>query len=213
VYVNRGTTGAVVARQPFGGWKRSSVGPTAKAGGANYVNCLRAWPEVHDVASAMQEMQSWWAGVGARANDDAALLVERNIVRYRRMPGAVCVRIDGSFDARARNYLEQIVALTGVTVELSAQQAIDGVDDVVLETVDAMVERCSRFARVRWLSAEVAPAVALLEYGLSTDPRPLAQSGAVEGPRWLREQSVAITNHRYGNVHAGPKPSVPGLGD
>ncbi len=33
LYVNRGTTGAVVNRQPFGGWKRSSVGPTAKAGG------------------------------------------------------------------------------------------------------------------------------------------------------------------------------------
>jgi len=213
VYVNRGTTGAVVARQPFGGWKRSSVGPTAKAGGTNYVNCLRAWPEVRDVASAMGEMRSWWAGVGARANDDAALLVERNIVRYRRMPGAVGVRVDGSFGARARDYLEKIVALMGVTVELSAQQAIDGVDDVVLETVDAMVERCARFARVRWLSAEVAPVVALLERGLSTDPRPLAQSGAVEGPRWLREQSVVITNHRYGNVHAGPKPSVPGLGD
>ncbi len=33
LYVNRSTTGAVVGRQPFGGWKRSSVGPTAKAGG------------------------------------------------------------------------------------------------------------------------------------------------------------------------------------
>ena len=26
VYVNRGITGAIVQRQPFGGWKRSSVG-------------------------------------------------------------------------------------------------------------------------------------------------------------------------------------------
>ncbi len=26
LYVNRGTTGAIVGRQPFGGWKRSSVG-------------------------------------------------------------------------------------------------------------------------------------------------------------------------------------------
>lgn len=37
VYVNRGITGAIVRRQPFGGWKRSSVGPTAKAGGPNYL--------------------------------------------------------------------------------------------------------------------------------------------------------------------------------
>ena len=33
LYVNRSTTGAIVGRQPFGGWKGSSVGPGAKAGG------------------------------------------------------------------------------------------------------------------------------------------------------------------------------------
>ncbi len=37
VYVNRGITGAMVRRQPFGGWKLSSVGATAKAGGPNYL--------------------------------------------------------------------------------------------------------------------------------------------------------------------------------
>lgn len=37
LYVNRGITGAIVQRQPFGGWKRSSVGATAKAGGPNYL--------------------------------------------------------------------------------------------------------------------------------------------------------------------------------
>jgi RHH-type transcriptional regulator, proline utilization regulon repressor / proline dehydrogenase / delta 1-pyrroline-5-carboxylate dehydrogenase len=36
-YVNRHITGAIVGRQPFGGWKRSVVGPGAKAGGPNYV--------------------------------------------------------------------------------------------------------------------------------------------------------------------------------
>ncbi|SPT53406.1 Bifunctional protein putA [Actinomyces bovis] len=37
VYVNRGITGAIVRRQPFGGWKRSVVGEGAKAGGPNYL--------------------------------------------------------------------------------------------------------------------------------------------------------------------------------
>lgn len=37
VYVNRGITGAIVQRQPFGGWKRSAVGETTKAGGPNYL--------------------------------------------------------------------------------------------------------------------------------------------------------------------------------
>ncbi len=42
-YVNRAITGAIVRRQPFGGWKHSSVGPGAKAGGPNYVARLGDW--------------------------------------------------------------------------------------------------------------------------------------------------------------------------
>lgn len=43
LYVNRGITGAIVQRQPFGGWKRSAVGPGAKAGGPNYLIGLGSW--------------------------------------------------------------------------------------------------------------------------------------------------------------------------
>lgn len=43
LYVNRGITGAIVQRQPFGGWKRSSVGAGTKAGGPNYLVGLGAW--------------------------------------------------------------------------------------------------------------------------------------------------------------------------
>jgi RHH-type proline utilization regulon transcriptional repressor/proline dehydrogenase/delta 1-pyrroline-5-carboxylate dehydrogenase len=54
LYINRRITGAVVQRQPFGGWKASSFGPGAKAGGPNYtlqltevVESGRAEPSVH----------------------------------------------------------------------------------------------------------------------------------------------------------------------
>ncbi|MBF4572177.1 aldehyde dehydrogenase family protein [Herbiconiux sp. VKM Ac-1786] len=43
LYVNRGITGAIVRRQPFGGWKKSSVGAGAKAGGPNYLVHLGDW--------------------------------------------------------------------------------------------------------------------------------------------------------------------------
>ncbi len=43
LYVNRGITGAIVRRQPFGGWKRSAVGPGAKAGGPGYLDVLGSW--------------------------------------------------------------------------------------------------------------------------------------------------------------------------
>jgi RHH-type proline utilization regulon transcriptional repressor/proline dehydrogenase/delta 1-pyrroline-5-carboxylate dehydrogenase len=38
LYINRGTTGAVTLRQPFGGIKKSALGPGIKAGGPNYVS-------------------------------------------------------------------------------------------------------------------------------------------------------------------------------
>ncbi|QOD08126.1 proline dehydrogenase family protein [Rathayibacter toxicus] len=43
LYVNRATTGAIVRRQPFGGWKKSSVGGGAKAGGPNRLIRLGSW--------------------------------------------------------------------------------------------------------------------------------------------------------------------------
>jgi RHH-type proline utilization regulon transcriptional repressor/proline dehydrogenase/delta 1-pyrroline-5-carboxylate dehydrogenase len=46
LYVNRPITGAIVRRQPFGGWKRSSVGPGAKAGGPNSLLVLGDWHPV-----------------------------------------------------------------------------------------------------------------------------------------------------------------------
>jgi RHH-type proline utilization regulon transcriptional repressor/proline dehydrogenase/delta 1-pyrroline-5-carboxylate dehydrogenase len=43
LYVNRGITGAIVQRQPFGGWKKSAVGAGTKAGGPNYLAGLGDW--------------------------------------------------------------------------------------------------------------------------------------------------------------------------
>jgi RHH-type proline utilization regulon transcriptional repressor/proline dehydrogenase/delta 1-pyrroline-5-carboxylate dehydrogenase len=52
LYVNRGITGAIVQRQPFGGWKRSSVGGGAKAGGPNYLVGLGRWRATSGAAAS-----------------------------------------------------------------------------------------------------------------------------------------------------------------
>jgi RHH-type transcriptional regulator, proline utilization regulon repressor / proline dehydrogenase / delta 1-pyrroline-5-carboxylate dehydrogenase len=72
-YINRGTTGAIVRRQPFGGWKRSAFG-LAKAGGPNYVASLCRWRESAlpsaigepdaAVQSLVQAISSWLAANG-----------------------------------------------------------------------------------------------------------------------------------------------------
>jgi RHH-type proline utilization regulon transcriptional repressor/proline dehydrogenase/delta 1-pyrroline-5-carboxylate dehydrogenase len=45
LYINRGITGAIVRRQPFGGMKRSAFGGGIKAGGPNYVSCFVEFSE------------------------------------------------------------------------------------------------------------------------------------------------------------------------
>lgn len=52
LYVNRGITGAIVQRQPFGGWKKSTVGSGTKAGGPNYLVALSDWESKPSVATA-----------------------------------------------------------------------------------------------------------------------------------------------------------------
>jgi RHH-type proline utilization regulon transcriptional repressor/proline dehydrogenase/delta 1-pyrroline-5-carboxylate dehydrogenase len=46
LYINRGTTGAITLRQPFGGMGKSALGPAIKAGGPNYVSQFMHFEEV-----------------------------------------------------------------------------------------------------------------------------------------------------------------------
>ena len=150
LYVNRHITGAIVRRQPFGGWKASTVGPGAKAGGPNYVAQLGHWePDglpsftapVGAVARAVLEAgrelsdadQQWLA---AAAGSDAAayatelgveqdpsnLVVEANVLRYRPTP----VLIRAQADARPVEVLRLLAgaALVGAEVEVSADPAV-----------------------------------------------------------------------------------------
>ena len=61
LYVNRGITGAIVQRQPFGGWKRSAIGPTTKAGGPNYLLSLTRFsstPAAHEEDISNKSVQA-----------------------------------------------------------------------------------------------------------------------------------------------------------
>ena len=209
LYVNRGTTGAVVNRQPFGGWKRSSVGPTSKAGGANYVNNLREWEPLKSINEAVQISAEWWARIGNEAIDAADLNVERNYQRYLPSRRGIVVRIDGSEDPMLIKYIAWVAEETKSKIEFSADQPIPDCPTAIIETEAQLVNRISARDKVRWLAAGTPPVLEFLAKGISVDRRPIAQRGDVEMPRWLLEQSVSITNHRYGNIGAGPRPHVP----
>ena len=82
-YVNRHITGAIVRRQPFGGWKRSSIGGAPKAGGPHYVHALlRSVPVAIDVAAATDSYRTAWTEQFATGHDATGLRSESNVLRH-----------------------------------------------------------------------------------------------------------------------------------
>jgi RHH-type proline utilization regulon transcriptional repressor/proline dehydrogenase/delta 1-pyrroline-5-carboxylate dehydrogenase len=199
LYINRAITGAVVQRQPFGGWKRSSVGPTSKAGGPHYIEQLRNWPLVLDAPAAQRSAQIWWERTGSKVTSTSTLTVERNYLRYRKYSDPILVRVDASTSHAERLFISWLTREHGIKVVMSDNESQSDFLDFA---------RNNPVAKVRWLSGEIAPTSALIDLGISIDSRPLTQAGAVEMTRWLREQSISITHHRYGNVGGGPNPEV-----
>lgn len=149
VYVNRGITGAIVRRQSFGGWKKSAVGPTAKAGGPNYLFCLTDWQAASNGAKepignkAIEELmvmatastlsdkeieslvRAGQSDVAARseyfskAQDESGLSVEKNILRYFRSDCTIRIQSNAS---EYQVWRALVTALALGSAELSIDQ-------------------------------------------------------------------------------------------
>ena len=251
LYVNRGITGAIVQRQPFGGWKRSSVGAGTKAGGPNYLVGLGSWrasgggqtsatlhlrgldSRITSVIEAAQPSLGYdefeWLRRGAlsdaiawdrefgQVKDVSRLGVERNLFRYRPMPGtAVRATMDASPHAVLRVALAGI--RSGAAFAISAPAGLPsavrralsdlGVG-VFVETDDEWLARVAseRPSRVRLVgsSTAVADAHRALAQATGGDPdiavydNEVTTAGRLELLPFLHEQSITITAHRFGN--------------
>lgn len=191
LYINRPITGAVVQRQPFGGWKKSCIGPGAKAGGPNYVvNFYR----LCDEADAEPDYAEAWESHFALAHDPSALRCESNVFRYRPCRGVI-LRVDSADETSiTRARLAATVTGTALTVSLRAE-----------ETDEDFITRLPELARsAEFLRTVSPPNTEILraahKLGLNWIDGPVLACGRVELTRWLREQTVSETRHRYGQL-------------
>lgn len=190
-YVNRPITGAVVRRQPFGGWKRSSVGGGPKAGGPHYVGAFRrvvAAPV--DAAAAAAGYDAAWAEL-ASPRDPSGLASEANRLRHVPLTHVV-VRTGADTPAGALEAARAAAAVTGVAV------TVCHTDDVTDAELAARLDGLGA-DRLRALTAvgdDLAAAAHRLD--LAVDRAAVSPDGATELPHWVREQSISITTHRYG---------------
>jgi RHH-type transcriptional regulator, proline utilization regulon repressor / proline dehydrogenase / delta 1-pyrroline-5-carboxylate dehydrogenase len=84
LYINRGTTGAIVLRQPFGGMGKSAFGPGIKAGGPNYVAQFfdfvdRSGQKVSDEPVASPEVEELRRALVAARDDGSVGLSKGDI--------------------------------------------------------------------------------------------------------------------------------------
>ena len=147
-YINRSITGAIVQRQPFGGWKKSCFGPGAKAGGPNYVSLMAYWHQEtlpKSAASPRQEISKllatlseltptdtqtleaaaksyayWWHKEFSIEHDPSKLHGESNHFRYRPHQ-RVLLRAD-HFSDLAIGLIVLGAATCGSILEISATQ-------------------------------------------------------------------------------------------
>ncbi len=247
LYVNRGITGAIVRRQPFGGWKRSSVGAGAKAGGPNYLVHLGSWrdepgapseglslagldPRVvalleastgglewsdFDVArrGAKSDQAAWESTFAAR--DESALGIESNVLRYVSVPVQVRLSEGRPLHELVRVLAAGTLARSAVTVSsalklprpLRALLKERGVR-VVIEKDAAFIGRAEglvgQVSRIRLIGGDARALAEAL--GGSADVAVYAgevtQAGRIELLPFVVEQSISITNHRFGNPSA-----------
>ena len=197
LYINRGITGAVVQRQPFGGWKQSSIGPGAKAGGPNYVNLFRHCYDEKELNLESTEVnyRTAWATHFSVEHDPSGLRCESNVFRYRPCLG-ILLRINKT-DSRTKVLAMLASKVSGVPLIIS-----DASEESEQELAARLPELASSVEFLR--TVDGSPGDVLLSAAAAANlnwiDAPISSIGRLELIRWTREQSVTETRHRYGNI-------------
>ena len=194
LYINRGTTGAIVRRQPFGGWKASSIGPGAKAGGPNYVwSFLR----ISDADGATDFAASYKDAMSehfSQSHDPSGLESESNHFRYRPSRGVI-LRL-ATRDAAVIKRARLAAQLTGTPLLISI--ASEENDSFFARQLAKLGGDYERLRAVGPVSDDLLRAAH--DAGLDWIEAPLTANGRLELRYWMREQAVSRTRHRYGQI-------------
>ena len=197
-YVNRQITGAIVQRQPFGGWKKSSVGPGAKAGGPNYVAQLGTWHPTTGVsldaleAIRTSDKRSWETEFSVE-HDPTDLYCEANIFRDRPL-AAVGLYLGSDADQSEVDRVEVAAATAGCRLIPVPEQT----EDLGKWAAGAGIERVRAVGMVGDAARRSAT-----QSGIHLADDPVTANSYLELRHFVREQAISRTLHRFGNIVTG----------
>ncbi len=165
LYINRGITGAIVQRQPFGGMKESAFGNGVKAGGPNYVSCFmniesekamsskadaaslklsaKLTSAINDskdkayIAAAVEDYQKSYKEIFSQMNDVSQVVGEDNYFRY--IPAMkVALRVRSTDDLKHVLMVAAATEITGTKIAVSVSPDFkekDTVKDIFSQAV------------------------------------------------------------------------------
>lgn len=222
LYINRGTTGAIVIRQPFGGMGKSAIGSGKKAGGFNYVTQFMniKSTKTDELKNIEAEFNYWYEKEFSKEHDYTGIRGESNVIRYLGVE-SVFFRFEQS-DA-LYEMLSSISAakLAKAKVHLSLPKKIESEalvwlinnqknilkdDDMLrLEDEEEMIKSMKKAQRIRFLNPlHVSKNVydALKNEAKHISSETFVTHGRIELLHYFVEQSVTNMYHRYGNLGA-----------
>jgi RHH-type proline utilization regulon transcriptional repressor/proline dehydrogenase/delta 1-pyrroline-5-carboxylate dehydrogenase len=215
LYINRETTGATVNQQPFGGIKKSSLGPGIKTGGDFYVTSFVRWSTQKtmpsDISFTLIRYRKIMSDFFTKSYDPAQLLGEHNHTRFLPI-GRVGIRITPPDSINEVCLMISAAVITGclVNVSLELDQSLDMLPEtirqqisVTVETEDQFIGRLDQFDRLRFCCpAAVSDTMykAAADHHLYIESRSVIDSPKLELLRYLQEQTISNRFHRYGNT-------------
>ncbi|MHB1211098.1 MAG: aldehyde dehydrogenase family protein [Candidatus Nanopelagicales bacterium] len=193
-YVNRHITGAIVRRQPFGGWKASSVGAAGKPGGPHHLNAYGTWTGGWlDPGAAARSYDREWAARFGLEHDATGLACESNVLRYAPLD-RVIARVGSMADEQVA-CLRAAARRAGVALDVSAASQEDD------QSLARRVAASAGATRLRLLVPAPDHVLSAAHgAGVSVDRAPVTGLGELELPHWLKEQAVSHSLHRYGRL-------------
>ena len=217
IYINRVTTGAIVQRQSFGGWKKSVFG-NGKTGAPNYVLSMGTWHDASERSDAAllqvarEDFPKWWRDYFSQEHDPSQVLGEANIFRYRPLDG-VMLRVEDNADALKAQIVMLAAQVCGVHLTISIPEGVYldtsgyGRITTYIEDEQGLIDglATSKAERLRVLhpASEALQRAATAAHVHIVDA-PVLANGRLELRHYLKEQAISHTTHRYGNILQQP---------
>ncbi len=208
LYINRGITGAIVNRQPFGGMKLSAFGGGIKAGGPNYVSCFVNFTDAGDAHGWKANYNHAYEKEFAHPRDVNNLYGEQNAFRYLPLR-KMALRLFEGDSLQHAHMVATAASLVGTPLVISADLGDKTADrlehegfKVKRETLNQFIDSMPSYDRFRTLNPDIPrtlyEAAAVCNKYIATAP-PVGE-GRVELLHYIKEQSIATEYHRYGSI-------------